>query len=221
MLRGGGGAAAAEGGAQLPECVAEALRLRGVEEVEGQHVDFEREGLQVQHGAHEGGALDLRLRDGRHVLLEVLFSVEPEAEARLRAPGAPRALHRLDDADRAHDEGFHPGRRIVFLLLHQARVDDVDDPRDGQGGLGEVGGHHAAAAALGRRGKDARLHLGGQRGVEGEDLEVRAVRGGQGGHARVQLTDLRRSEADTEGGGRRQMCEWVKSIHSQTLCTPV
>jgi hypothetical protein len=43
---------------------------------------------------------------------------------------------------------------VVELGLDPAGVDDVLDAGDGEGGLGNVGGHHAQAAPYRRRAED-------------------------------------------------------------------
>ncbi len=50
---------------------------------------------------------------------------------------------------------FHSNSNVFHLVvelgLDPARVDDILDPGDGEGGLGNVGGHHAQAAPCRRR----------------------------------------------------------------------
>lgn len=66
-----------------------------VQEVELQHVDLQRQALQVQHRRQQTGAQDLGRRRGRHLGLREARAVQAEAGARAGAPCAPRPLRRL------------------------------------------------------------------------------------------------------------------------------
>ena len=94
-------------------------------------------------------------------------------------------MARLRLRDGRDDERVHAEARVVSALLDEARVDDVVDAVDGDARLGDVGGDDDLARARGRRVKDARLHLGGKGGVDGEDDEL-GHRGAEGLHALVE-----------------------------------
>ena len=166
----------------------------------------EREGLDVaqarlRHQQDDGcevGAQDLGVGE-LGAGLEVLLRVEPDRNAGADAAAAARALvggglrHGLDR------EALHlrPGR--VARDAGGARVDHVADPRDGDGGLGDVGGEHDAAGRLRR--EDALLVGGGQPGEQREHLEAGAERlDGVGRVADLALT----AEEHQDVAGRRR-----------------
>ena len=76
-------------------------------------------------GRAEVGALDLRDGVVVQLVLERPGGVQAEAQAGRGAAGAPGALLRGRLADRRDHERLHAAARVVAVLLHEARVDDV------------------------------------------------------------------------------------------------
>ena len=170
-------------------------RRRG--ELELHHVvDAER--LQLQDGGRKVGALHLR-RGVEGQLLKVLLGAQPEwqfrvlilcyrfefglervdhtpvALARTRPAGSARPLLRRRLRELRDDERVDVGVRVVPLELDEAGVDDVDDALDGDGGLGDVGGHDDLPAAPHRRAEHLQLVVRRQRAVHGQRPQLQAV----------------------------------------------
>ncbi len=76
-------------------------------------------------GRAEVGALDLRDGVVVQLVLERPGGVQAEAQAGRGAAGAPGALLRGRLADRRDHQRLHAAARVVAVLLHEARVDDV------------------------------------------------------------------------------------------------
>ena len=62
---------------------------------------------------------------------------------------------------------------VVHFLLCKPGVDDVVDAVDGEAGLRDVGRDDDLARARRRGVENARLHLGGEARVDGQDDELR------------------------------------------------
>ena len=67
--------------------------------------------------------------------------------------------------------------RLIFTHLHLAvsRVDDVHDSVEGERGLGDVGGDHALAEAVGRLLEDLGLQVRRQLRVDRQHRQARRV----------------------------------------------
>lgn len=160
---------------ELLEGAHHGLGRGGVHEIKVDEV-LDAELLELQDRVGEVGAQDLRVRLLNELLLEGLLRVQPEALSRLGTTGTTGTLLGRGLGDGGDKEGLDADARVVDLLLAEARVDDVDDTVDGEGGFGNVGGDDAlatgtAALAGGAGGlvEDALLLLRGEGTVEGVD----------------------------------------------------
>ena len=140
---------------------------RDVPEAEGRHLEDDR----GQVGAEDLGLGELGPPR------EVLLGVEPDAGAGGDPAAAPGPLVRRCLRDGLDGQALHLGAPVVPGDPGRARVDHADDARDGQGGLGDVGGQHDPAAAVG--GEDAVLVGGRQPGVQREELGALQVEAGE------------------------------------------
>src|SRR6185437_12148277 len=134
-------------------------------------------------------ALDLGVGELR-AALEVLFRVEPDADAVGDAAAAALALVGTGLRDRFDGEALHLGAQAVAADAGGARVDHVPDAGDGERGLGDVGGEHDAAARHGPVGghlEDPVLLSGAQPAVERQHVGVRAALQRVGGVADLLL----------------------------------
>ena len=105
--------------------------------------------------------------------LEVLFGVQPDADAVRGAAAAALALVGRRLRDRLDRQPLHLGPAAVPGDARGARVDDVLDAGHGERGLGHVGGQHHPAGEAGRGAalEDPVLLGGGQPPVQREDVE--------------------------------------------------
>ena len=167
-------------GAELLEQLVAGLHVALVgrldEREPGEVAEAERGHLQDDAG--QVGAQDLgvgELRAGE----EVLLGVEPDRDARGHAAAAAGALVGRGLADRLDRQPLHLGAHRVARDARDAGVDDVPDAGDGQRRLGDVGGQHDAASAVG--GEDAVLLGRREPGVERQHLEVDRAAASPGG----------------------------------------
>ncbi len=116
----------------------------------------------------QAGPQDLRLGE-LGPAVEVGLAVEPDADAVRGAAAPARALAGRGLGDGLDGQPLDLGPVAVARDPRGAGVDDVGDAGDGQRGLGDVGGQHDAAAAVGL--EDAVLLGGGQPAVQGQDLQ--------------------------------------------------
>ena len=112
-----------------------------------------------------------------------------------------------------------------YHLLAEARVHDIEDAINSEGGLGDVGGYHALPGPGGRRLENACLHLAGQGGVDRQHNEL-WHRGPQALHAlrqdlaccvdllgagqEEQDVPLRLRQVDLEDGDQGGICKGKK-----------
>ena len=181
-------------GEQL-DAAAHLAGVGGVQEGEVLHRP-QAQGRHLQDDGRQGGAQDLRLgvlRAG----VEVGAGVQADGDAVGHAPAATRPLVGAGPADRLNGQALDLGAVGVAGDTRQARVDDVADARDRQGGLGHVGGQDNAAARV--RLEDPVLLSSAQARVQGDDLHrpggagapVGGVAGAQVvGQGRLGVTDV-------------------------------
>ncbi|GIX62582.1 uncharacterized protein BcabD6B2_20170 [Babesia caballi] len=149
----------------------ERFRGRRVHEVEvDQVVDPKR--LETQHHVRKVGPLDLGVVDVVHLLLVRELGVQPEAVARAHAPGPAAALVGGGLGARHRHERLHASFGTETVQLAEPAVDDVDYLVQRDRGLGDVGRQNGLPR-VGRRGlENLRLHIAGQRGVDGQHDEL-------------------------------------------------
>lgn len=78
--------------------------------------------------------------------MEAFFGVEAETLAGAGTTGTTGPLSSRRAGYRTYQEGFHSYTGIVDFLLGEARVDDVDNTVNGEGGLGDIGADDAFAS---------------------------------------------------------------------------
>ena len=74
--------------------------------------------------------------------LIILFRIEPDTCPFLNPAAAPLSLVCAASGDRSDGEACGPGAGQVSRDAGKPRINDIGDPRDGQGGLCHVGGHY-------------------------------------------------------------------------------
>ena len=117
-------------------------RVRRVEE--GEVLDVaEAERLHPEDDAGEARPLDLGIGE-RRPRGEARLLVEAEADAVADAAAAPLALVGARLRDGLDLQARRTRARIVAVEAREARVDHVDDARDGERRLGDVGGEDDA-----------------------------------------------------------------------------
>ena len=118
-------------------------RGRRIQERESLDVAQAR-GLHPQDDLGQVGPLDLRLRE-RRTRFKILLGIQSDTNTRLNTARAPLPLvgtalrHRLDR------QPTGAGARVVATHPNQPGVDHEADTRNGQRGLGDVGGDHHLA----------------------------------------------------------------------------
>ncbi len=143
--------------------------LRRIEERKALDV-AETQRLHAQDHRRETDPLDLRIGVARAAVV-VLLLVEPEAHATLGPPAPPLPLVGAGLRDWLDQELGDAGAHVVAVHARHARVDDVDDSRNRQRGLGDIGREHDAPL---RHGLEHALLVGRrQPGVERQQLRVR------------------------------------------------
>ena len=138
----------------------------GVQEGEVLHRP-QPQGRHLQNDAGQRGAQDLRLGVLR-ARLEVGLRVQADGDAVGHAPATARPLVGAGPADRLDRQALNLGAVGVAGDARQARVDDVPDPGNRQGGLGHVRGQDDAAHLVGL--EDPVLLGGAQTRVQGNHL---------------------------------------------------
>ena len=114
--------------------------------------------------------------------------VQADGDAVGHAPATARPLVGAGPADRLDRQALNLGAVGVAGDTRQARVDDVADPGNRQGGLGHVRGQDDAAHLVGL--EDPVLLGGAQARVQGDDLDgPRRARAAVGRVARPQVVD--------------------------------
>ena len=185
----GGGGPGRLDGADLREQLqagADLAGVGGVQEGEVLHRP-QSQGRHLQDDAGQRGAQDLRLGVLR-ARLEVSLRVQADGDAVGHAPAAARPLVGAGPADRLDRQALDLGAVGVAGDARQARVDDVADPGNRQGGLGHVRGQDDAAHLVGL--EDPVLLGGAQARVQGHDLDgPRCARAAVGRVARSQVVD--------------------------------
>ena len=146
-----------------------------VDEREGGDV-AEADGRHLQDHRGQVGAQDLgigELRPG----LEILFGVQPDADAVGGAPAAALALVGRRLRDRLDRQPLNLGPVAVPGDARGARVDDVLDAGHGERGLGHVGRQHHPAGVTGRGAalEDPVLLGGRQPAIQRQHLERRSA----------------------------------------------
>ena len=210
---------AARDRAELEELAEPGVDHGGTRRVdEGEALD--RAEAQVEHredDAGERGAEHLGRRVGV-AAVEVLLGVEADADAGAETSAPSRALARGCLRDGFDLQALHLRAVDVARDAREARVDDGADPRDRDGGLGDVGREDDAPA---RRGAEGALLLGGgQRGEEGDDvvrLEEGAAPEVVGGLADVALA----GEEDEDVVVRGDLPRGRRHVARQVLAEPV
>mmetsp|Transcript_2137 Transcript_2137/g.3137 ORF Transcript_2137/g.3137 Transcript_2137/m.3137 type:complete len:391 (-) Transcript_2137:559-1731(-) len=157
------------------------LGRRGVHEVEVDQV-LHTELEQGEHHVAHLGAQDLGVGLLLQLLVEGLLRVQPEALAWPGTSRTPGSLVGTGLGDGRHQQGLHADTGVVHLLLAEPWIHHVDHPVDGEGSLGNVGGHHHLAPGgttweAGTRGtlEDELLLFWGQTGVQGENHHLALV----------------------------------------------
>mmetsp|Transcript_11887 Transcript_11887/g.27867 ORF Transcript_11887/g.27867 Transcript_11887/m.27867 type:complete len:229 (+) Transcript_11887:764-1450(+) len=149
---------------QLLQSANEGFRRRWVHEVEVQEIVYSQAFKHQDHVSHVG-ALDV----WHGLLLELVHEgpvgVEAKALPRLRAAGAPRALLSGGPRNWCHDQRFHPGARVVRLLLTESSIDHIADAIDGKTCLSNIRAKDDLSCSLCRFFEYFRLLLGWQRRV--------------------------------------------------------
>ena len=120
------------------------------------------------------GALDLRVGE-LGARLEVLFRVQPDADAVGDAAAAALALVGAGLGDRLDGQPLHLGAQAVAADAGGAGVDHVADAGDGERGLGDVGGEHHAAAGSWCGSRAARRPGAARRRTAGRRAAARRV----------------------------------------------
>lgn len=123
----------------------------------------------LEHEDRVGKVLALDVGDGvgQHLVAVGRLGVQAVALAGPCSTSTSRALTSLSLRDGGDDEGVHSEARVVGVLLDEAGVDDVVDPVDREGRLGDVGGENDLASARRSGLEDLGLHLGGEGRVDG------------------------------------------------------
>ena len=143
---------------------------------------------------------DLRRREGGEGGLRAL-APGTKAHPRRGAPGAALALLGGRARDALHLEPSHAAARIEAGAAHQARVHHRAHARDGEAGLGEIGGEHDLAAPRGIGGERAVLGLEGEIAVERhERTGGRIERGAECGLDAADLTRAGEEHEHVAGG---------------------
>lgn len=93
-------------------------------------------------------SLDLRQLLLHQLVLEAVAGEEVEADARGHATRSTFPLQRIGPRDPCVLQALHAFRSVIPFLLHLARVDDVNDVVDSNGGLCDVGGDDDLGDAL-------------------------------------------------------------------------
>ena len=83
---------------------------------------------------------------------EILFRVQPHANAGRQAAAAAGALDRVRLRDRLHAQALHAVPRAVAADAREARIHDVADPRHRQRRLGDIRREHDARRLARARG---------------------------------------------------------------------
>ena len=170
------------------DAVGDRARVRRVDE--GELADVaEPGGGHLEDDAGQVRALDLGVGE-LGPALEVLFGVEPYADAVGDAAAAALALVGARLRDRLDGEALHLGAQAVPADAGGARVDHVTDAGDGERGFRDVGGEDDAAARHGavRRDLEHPVLLGGrQPGVQRQHVGVRPAAQRVGGVADLLL----------------------------------
>mmetsp|Transcript_24293 Transcript_24293/g.76457 ORF Transcript_24293/g.76457 Transcript_24293/m.76457 type:complete len:388 (-) Transcript_24293:519-1682(-) len=156
---------------ELVHAVEDVVLRRRVHEVELQQV-LDAQGLEQQHHVAEVGALDLRHRVLQHLVPVLPLREEPVALPGPGAPRAPRALVHGGARAGEHLQGVHAHLGVVHLELRVARVHHIEDPVHREGGLGDVGGDDALAAAVRGLLEDDGLQVAGQLAVHGQNQHL-------------------------------------------------
>mmetsp|Transcript_37897 Transcript_37897/g.108999 ORF Transcript_37897/g.108999 Transcript_37897/m.108999 type:complete len:414 (-) Transcript_37897:906-2147(-) len=128
--------------------------------------------LQHQNNVAQVGALDLRGVVVVQLVLKGPLGIQAEALAWLHPAGAPCALIGGSLRTWHHNERLHPGARIEGVLLAESWVDHVHDVVDRDRRLGDVRRKHHLPCALRGGLEDLRLHVRGERRVDGQNEEL-------------------------------------------------
>jgi len=105
-------------------------------------LDVSKAGIKIEELLCIGGSVGLRVESRVRTRAR---DIEGGGEGRREGEGG-RHLR-----DGRHDEGVHAHPGVEDFLLAEAGIHHVDDPVDGEGGLGDVGGDDALARAWGGR----------------------------------------------------------------------
>ncbi len=149
-----------------PDAVGDLAAVRRVDEREAGDV-AEPEARHLEDDGGEVGAQDLGVGElGAAVV--VVLGVEPDRDAVGDAAAAARPLVGGGLADRLDGQPLDLGALAVAADARRAGVDDVADARDGERGLGDVGGQDDPPPGVRR--EDPVLLGGRQPSVERDDL---------------------------------------------------
>mmetsp|Transcript_45512 Transcript_45512/g.99125 ORF Transcript_45512/g.99125 Transcript_45512/m.99125 type:complete len:321 (+) Transcript_45512:593-1555(+) len=156
---------------ELLECLDQGLRGRRIHKVEMQQI-IDANGLQHEHHVSQVGPLNLWCIVVVQLVLVGPFGEEPEAFARLHAPGTASPLVGGGFGARHHNQRLHSCPRIEGVLLAEARIDHKNNVVNGDGRFRNVGRQHHFSRSRGCGFKDLGLHIGGQIGIDGQHQEL-------------------------------------------------
>ena len=141
----------------------------------------------LQEDAGEVGPQDLGIGE-RRARPQIRLVVQPNADAWTEPPASACTLRRTGLRDRLDGKALHLEARRETRHADLPGVDNRPDARDGEGGLGDVGGEHDPAPDMRR--EDPVLLLGRQAAIERREFHriPEAIRQGLAGVTDLALT---------------------------------
>ena len=133
---------------------------------------FKTQATQLQHHIREITAPDFRLRK-LVSLLKILRRIETNTYTGLYAPRTPGALPSTRLRNFLDGQPLDSRLRIVSRNARHARINDIGNPRNRKGCLGNVCRKHDACLSCML--KDAALFIGTHAAVKRQDVETRRI----------------------------------------------